>query len=162
MVRWTRWHRPPDTRFEIRALAVPGRARYLSVTDASHNTEFYEWMEKKHFRFFRTAETGKRIPNSSLKGSGANHYPRAPALYFKQHVIVWMIIMIQFTCPLSGLYLSIADTWAPSFMHRSCTSICDKRACRASILNEVCMDVFSTMIRDVITGREEPWLSWYF
>ena len=41
--------------------------------------EFYEWMEKKHFRFFQTAETGKRTPSSGVKGSGANHYPRAPA-----------------------------------------------------------------------------------
>ena len=28
--------------------------------------------------FFQTAETGKQTPNSSVKGSGANHYPRAP------------------------------------------------------------------------------------
>ena len=39
MVRWLRWHCPPDTGFEIRALAVWGRARYLSVTEASHNTD---------------------------------------------------------------------------------------------------------------------------
>ena len=26
-----------------------------------------------------TAETGNRTPNSGVKGSGANHYPRAPA-----------------------------------------------------------------------------------
>ena len=32
------------------------------------------------FLFFQTAKTGKRTPNSSVKGSGANHYPRAPAL----------------------------------------------------------------------------------
>ena len=32
------------------------------------------------FCFFQTAETGNRTPNSSVKGSGANHYPRAPAL----------------------------------------------------------------------------------
>ena len=36
-------------------------------------------MGKKHFCFFQTAETGKRTPNSSVKGSGANHYHRAPA-----------------------------------------------------------------------------------
>ena len=36
-------------------------------------------MEKKHFCFFQTAETGNQTPNSSVKGSGANHYPRAPA-----------------------------------------------------------------------------------
>ena len=31
------------------------------------------------FFFFQTAETGRRTPNSGVKGSGANHYPRAPA-----------------------------------------------------------------------------------
>ena len=40
------------------------------------------WMGKKHFCFFQTAETGNQTPNSSVKGSGANHYPRAPA----QHI----------------------------------------------------------------------------
>ena len=76
-----RWHCPPDTGFEIRSLAVWGRARYLSVTEAPHNTDFHTWMGKKHFCFFQTAETGNRTPNSGVKGSGANHYPRAPALY---------------------------------------------------------------------------------
>ena len=65
--------------FEIRALAVWGRARYLSVTEAPHNTNFYTWMGKKQFCFFQTAETGNRTPDSGVKGSGANHYPRAPA-----------------------------------------------------------------------------------
>ena len=32
------------------------------------------------FCFFQTAETGNGTPNSGVKGSGANHYPRAPAL----------------------------------------------------------------------------------
>ena len=36
-------------------------------------------MGKKHFCSFQTAETGDQTPNSSVKGSGANHYPRAPA-----------------------------------------------------------------------------------
>ena len=31
-------------------------------------------MGEKHFCFFQTAETGSRTPNSSVKGSGANHY----------------------------------------------------------------------------------------
>ena len=77
--RWLRWHCPPDTGFEIRALAVWGRARYLSVTEAPHNTNFHTWMGKKQFCFFQTAETGNRTPDSGVKGSGANHYPRAPA-----------------------------------------------------------------------------------
>ena len=53
-------------------------------------------MGKKQFCFFQTAETGSRTPDSGVKGSGANHYPRAPALpvlqvrslvwgYFDQH-----------------------------------------------------------------------------
>ena len=41
-----RWHCPPDTRFEIRALAVWGRARYLSVTEAPHYSDFHTWMGK--------------------------------------------------------------------------------------------------------------------
>ena len=31
------------------------------------------------FCFFQTAETENRTPNSGVEGSGANHYPRAPA-----------------------------------------------------------------------------------
>ena len=54
------------------------RARYLSVTEAPHNTNFHTWMGKKQFCFFQTAETGNRTPDSGVKGSGANHYPRAP------------------------------------------------------------------------------------
>ena len=34
------------------------------------------------FCFFQTAETGNRTPNSGVKGSGANHYPRALAPVF--------------------------------------------------------------------------------
>ena len=85
MVRWLRWHCPPDTGFEIRALAVWGRARYLSVTEAPHNTNFHTWMGKKQFCFFQTAETGNRTPDSGVKGSGANHYPRAPALQVERN-----------------------------------------------------------------------------
>ena len=92
MVRWLRWHCPPDTGFEIRALAVWGWARYLSVTEAPHNTNFHTWMGKKQFCFFQTAETGNRTPDSGVKGSGANHYPRAPAqdtIYFVGYRTFW-------------------------------------------------------------------------
>ena len=64
MVRWVRWHCHLDTGFEIQTLEVWGQARYLSVTEAHHNTMFYEWMGKKHLCFFQTTETGKRAPNS--------------------------------------------------------------------------------------------------
>ena len=81
MVRWVRWHCPPDTGFEIQTLEVWGRARYLSVTEVPHNTEFHKWMRKKHFCcFFKPPRPGNEQPNTSVKGSGANHYPRAADL----------------------------------------------------------------------------------
>ena len=46
-------------------------------------------MGKKHFYFFETAETGNRTPNSGVKGSGANHYPRAPALVIVLYIQVF-------------------------------------------------------------------------
>ena len=58
MMRWMRWHCPPDTGFEIGALAVWGRARYISVTEAPHNTEFHTWMGKKHFAPFKPPRPG--------------------------------------------------------------------------------------------------------
>ena len=45
----------------------------------SQSTEFHEWMVKKHFCFFLIVGTEKRTSNSSVKGTGANYYPRAPA-----------------------------------------------------------------------------------
>ena len=61
MVIWIRWHFPPDTGFEILALAVWGRARYLSVTEAPHNTEIYTWMGKKHFCSFKPPRPGTEL-----------------------------------------------------------------------------------------------------
>ena len=51
------------------------------------------------FCFFQTAETGNRTPNSGVKGSGANHYPRAPA-----HVVVdtWHTVFLSHGTPNSN------------------------------------------------------------
>ena len=68
----------------------PGGLRPSTLT-LGHNTEFYKWMGKKYFCFFQTDATGNRTPNSSVKGSGANHHPRSPALsVFKR--FCWKII----------------------------------------------------------------------
>ena len=72
---WGWWDDWDDT-----VLQTQDSTRHLSVTEDPHNTDFHTWMGKKHFCFFQTAETGNRTPNSGVKGSGANHYPRAPAL----------------------------------------------------------------------------------
>ena len=47
------------------------------------------------FCFFQTAETRNRTPNSGVKGSGANHHPRAPALYVSTAVIFILIISVR-------------------------------------------------------------------
>ena len=91
LLRMVRWMsntvlQTQDSKFE--PLAVWGRARYLSVTEASHNTDFHTWMGKKHFCFFQTAETWNRTPNSGVKSSGANHYPRAPALASLEQILL--------------------------------------------------------------------------
>ena len=85
-VRRTSWGCWDDTAlqtqlgFEIQTLEIWGRARYLSVTEAPHNTS--EW-GRKIFVSFKPPGPGKRTPNSGVKGSGANHYPRAPAQELK-------------------------------------------------------------------------------
>ena len=63
MVRWMRWHCPPDTRFEIRALAIWGRARYLSITEASHNIEYLRVSGEETF-FSSLASDGTMWQNS--------------------------------------------------------------------------------------------------
>ena len=45
-------------------------------------------MGKKQFCFFQTAETGNRTPDSGVKGSGANHYPRAPAQLLRRESLI--------------------------------------------------------------------------
>ena len=58
-------------------------------SEAEHATSRSRWLPtiltftrgwgRNSFCFFQTPETGNRTPNSGVKGSGANHYPRAPA-----------------------------------------------------------------------------------
>ena len=80
---WNEWDDTalhPDTGFEIQTLEVWGRTRYLSVTEVPHNTEFHKWMRKKHFCcFLKRPRPVNERPNTSVKGSGANHYHRVAA-----------------------------------------------------------------------------------
>ena len=50
-------------------------------------------MGKKQFCFFQTAETGNRTPDSGVKGSGANHYPRAPARTAENFVYIKFLLL---------------------------------------------------------------------
>ena len=66
-----------DSRFE------PWRSEAEHATSRSRRLPtiltFTRGWGRNIFCFFETAETGNRTPNSGVKGSGANHYPRAPA-----------------------------------------------------------------------------------
>ena len=69
---WDEWddtYCPPDTGFEIQTSEILGRARYLSVTEAPHNTEFYDWMGKKHFSFFLNRRDRETSPEPSWKAA---------------------------------------------------------------------------------------------
>ena len=52
--------------FEIRALAVCGRSRYLSVTEVPHNIESLRVSEKKHFVSFKI-EGQSWVPTRDLR-----------------------------------------------------------------------------------------------
>ena len=66
-----------DSKFE------PWRSKAEHATSRSRRLPtiltFTRGWGRNTFCFFQTAETGNRTPNSGVKGSGANHYPRAPA-----------------------------------------------------------------------------------
>ena len=59
----------------------PWRSEAEHTTSRSRRLPQY-WVshvdEEESFCFFQTAESGNRTPNSSVKGSGANHYPIGP------------------------------------------------------------------------------------
>ena len=82
MVRWMRWHCPPNTRFKIRALAAWGRARYLSVTEVPHNIESLRVSGEETFCFFETWrpewELNPRSP--TFQAGSFNHSTKPPTL----------------------------------------------------------------------------------
>ena len=63
-------HWPPETAFGIRALAVWGRERYLSVTEAPHNIESLRTYGEETFCFFENS----RSP--TFQGGSFNHCTR--------------------------------------------------------------------------------------
>ena len=66
-----------DSKFE------PWRSKAEHATSRSRRLPtiltFTRGCGRNIFCFLQTAETGNRTPNSGVKGSGVNHYPRAPA-----------------------------------------------------------------------------------
>ena len=75
---WDDWEtQTQDSKFE------PWRSEAEHATSRSRRLPtiltFTRGWGRNIFCFLQTAETGNRTPNSGVKGSGANHYPRAPA-----------------------------------------------------------------------------------
>ena len=66
MVRWGEMTLPSRHRIRNSTLEVWGRARYLSVTEAPHNNEFYEWMGKEHSLFLLSCESRQRDTKSAM------------------------------------------------------------------------------------------------
>ena len=66
--------------------------------------------EKTFSFFFQDAETGNRTPDSSVKGSGANHYPRDPAPQLQY-------MGENSNCIFSALRISFDPSSAPSAQH---------------------------------------------
>ena len=94
-----RWHCHPDTGFEIRALAVWGRARYLSVTEAPHNTEW------------------GRIFFVSFKLPRPGTEPRI--LAWKAAVLTTITLgpPQQPPCPKYIIKIAMAPEWIPALLH---------------------------------------------
>ena len=102
---WGWWYNWDDTVLQTQdSKFEPWRSEAehaVSVTEAPHNTDFYTWMGKKHFLFLSNRRD--REPNSGVKGSGANHYPRAPApqpskhktlLFYVLYGVLWNVLKI--------------------------------------------------------------------
>ena len=77
-----RWPCPPATEFEIRALAVWGRAHYFSVTDFPRNIESVRVSGEETCSFFDTWELqwGLNPWSPTFQAGSFNHCTRAPAL----------------------------------------------------------------------------------
>ena len=93
---WGWWDDWDDTVLQTQDLKFgPWRSEAEHATSRSRRLPailtFTRGWGRNIFCFFQTAETGSRTPSSGVKGSGANHYPRAPAqqqLNFPEEVIL--------------------------------------------------------------------------
>ena len=85
---WGWWDDWDDTVLQTQDLKFePWRSEAEHATSRSRRLPtiltFTRGWRRNILCFFQTAETGNQTPNSGVKGSGANHYPRAPPLLQK-------------------------------------------------------------------------------
>ena len=127
MVRW--WD---DTVLQTQDSKIePWRSEAEHATSRSRRLPtiltFTRGWGRNIFCFFQTAETGNRTPNSGVKGSGANHYPRAPALCLAEaiHNFKWVkIILIWHNgCQLFSNISNIFKMWVLKVILKNYTRI---------------------------------------
>ena len=118
---WWWWAKWDDTTLQRGILnSNPGGLR-PSTLPLGHGGSPHYWVlwvdGKKHFCFFQTAQTGERTPSSSVKGSGANHYPRAPAqnlvaqVYCRSHIVGFTLMSRLILNRLSWNFTSTIFEW---------------------------------------------------
>ena len=78
--------------------STPGGLR-LSTLPLGHGDSPQYWLshvDGEETFLFLSAEIGNRTPNSGVKGSGANHYPRAPARFSLLHISLLQTDQLKF------------------------------------------------------------------
>ena len=83
---WGWWDDWDDTVLQTQDSKIePWRSEAEHATSRSRRLPtiltFTRGWGRNNFCFFQTADTGNRTPDFGVKGSGANHYPRAPAQF---------------------------------------------------------------------------------
>ena len=126
---WGWWDDWDETALQIQdSKFVPWRFEAENATSRSRwlptILTFTRGWGRNIFCFFQTAETGNRTPNSGVRGSGANHYPRAPALdmfnnrrqYIKdvQNMVTYLCFQIMIIIVEPGQLIGshLVDSWA--------------------------------------------------
>ena len=87
---------PSDTGFEIWALAVWGRGRYLSVTEALQNNKSSQVSGEETFCFFETwrPEWGSNPRSPTFQEGSFNHCTTAPASSYNHYMYLNINICI--------------------------------------------------------------------
>ena len=83
---WMKWHCPPDTGFEIRALTVSDRARYLSVTS---------WLPHSLSCWFTIEQTLADIISIAARSMACLYNIKQPKQVYKaNNIICWYIVIL--------------------------------------------------------------------
>ena len=88
---------------------------WLSHVDGEETFLFLQTAESGNC-LLSIAESGNRTPNSGVKGSGANHYPRAPAHKLRYIVGFGLVEMAISTNPKPTIYCNLYENtgWTTS------------------------------------------------